>query len=109
MAQKQIPCKTCGKLFTPCAYCVSHYGNGAWRAVACSLECGIEYFRAVEEAREAEKKSAEQKESPEKPKRRTKKVSPVAADVSAEEGITETTISETDHPEIDVLRETQED
>lgn len=55
MPQKQIPCKTCGKLFTPCAYCVKHYGNGAWRSVACSLECGVEYFRKVEEARAAEK------------------------------------------------------
>lgn len=55
---KQIPCKTCGKMFTPCQYCVKNYGNGAWRAVACSLECGVEYFRRVEEARMAQKEPA---------------------------------------------------
>ena len=36
------------KLFYACIYCVKRQN---WRSVACSQECGIEYFKQVEEAR----------------------------------------------------------
>lgn len=47
----QKPCKVCGKLYTPCGYCESDKQAFHWRLVACSYECGMEYFRRVEEAR----------------------------------------------------------
>ncbi len=51
MTVKKAPCRVCGKMFVPCAYCQEHYGASAWRAVCCCLECGVEYFRQVEIAR----------------------------------------------------------
>ena len=47
----QIPCKGCGKMFTPCANCVNDNSAFHWRAIACSPECAKKYFKAVEEAR----------------------------------------------------------
>lgn len=47
----QIPCKGCGKMFTPCADCVNDKSAFHWRAIACSPECAKKYFKAVEEAR----------------------------------------------------------
>ena len=47
----QKPCKVCGKMYTPCADCERDRYAFHWRTVACSLECGKEYFRMVEEAR----------------------------------------------------------
>ena len=42
-------------MFTPCDYCARTFGNSAWRAIACSVECGIAYFAAVAEARNPKK------------------------------------------------------
>ena len=52
MAYKQKPCRVCGKLFTPCAYCEKDDTAFHWRAIACSVECGKEYLRRVLEARQ---------------------------------------------------------
>lgn len=41
-------CPICGKRFVPCGTDLSAFN---WRRVACSPECGKEYFRAVLEAR----------------------------------------------------------
>ena len=51
MAKVQKPCKTCGKMFTPCVDCVRDKSMFHWRTVACSLECATAYFAKVEEAR----------------------------------------------------------
>ena len=51
MAKVQKPCKTCGKMFTPCADCERDKSMFHWRTVACSLECAKVYFAKVEEAR----------------------------------------------------------
>ncbi len=42
--QKKIPCRVCGKLFKPCAYCQSHDNVFRWRNFACSRECAKQYF-----------------------------------------------------------------
>lgn len=49
------PCRVCGKLFTPCAYCENDRTAFHWRTIACSEECAREYFRRVMEARENKK------------------------------------------------------
>ena len=40
---KKIPCRVCGKLFTPCAYCQTHADVFRWRNFACSIECAQKY------------------------------------------------------------------
>lgn len=52
MAYKvQKPCKTCGKMFTPCGDCESDKETFRWRRFACSYECGKKYLEKVLEAR----------------------------------------------------------
>lgn len=46
MSKVYVPCKTCGKLFAPCVACANKAGM-SYRAVACSVECGAEYFRKI--------------------------------------------------------------
>lgn len=58
----QIPCKGCGKMFTPCANCVNDNSAFHWRAIACSPECAKKYFKAVEEARNKNSKAEESNE-----------------------------------------------
>ena len=41
---KKIPCRVCGKLFKPCAYCQSHADVFRWRNFACSRECATKYI-----------------------------------------------------------------
>lgn len=41
---KKIPCRVCGKLFKPCAYCQSHADVFRWRNFACSKECAVKYI-----------------------------------------------------------------
>ena len=41
---KTIPCRVCGKLFVPCAYCQSHADTFRWRNFACSKECATKYI-----------------------------------------------------------------
>lgn len=47
----QKPCKVCGKMYTPCYDCERDKTAFHWRTVACSIKCGIKYFKMVEEAR----------------------------------------------------------
>ena len=42
--KKKIPCRVCGKLFKPCAYCQSHADVFRWRNFACSKECATKYI-----------------------------------------------------------------
>lgn len=42
--KKKIPCRVCGKLFEPCAYCQSHVDVFRWRNFACSRECAAKYI-----------------------------------------------------------------
>ena len=51
MVKVQKPCKTCGKMFTPCADCERDKNMFHWRTVACSIECAKAYFEKVELAR----------------------------------------------------------
>lgn len=48
----QKHCRTCGKLYTPCASCENDNTAFHWRTVACCYECGMEYFKAVMKNRE---------------------------------------------------------
>lgn len=52
MAYKvQKPCRTCGKMYTPCSDCEKDKSAFHWRTVACSLRCAMEYFERIEESR----------------------------------------------------------
>ena len=52
MAYKvQKPCRTCGKMYTPCSDCEKDKSAFHWRTVACSLKCAMEYFEKIEESR----------------------------------------------------------
>ncbi|WP_369297170.1 hypothetical protein [uncultured Neglectibacter sp.] len=48
---RQVPCKVCGKLFTPCNKTSRELGMFNWREVACSPQCGMEYLEQVTAAR----------------------------------------------------------
>lgn len=62
----QKHCRTCGKLYTPCANCENDNTAFHWRTVACSYECGMEYFKAVMKNREESNKKSEEKLSSQK-------------------------------------------
>lgn len=47
----QKACKICGKLYTPCSDCENDKTSFHWRTVACSRECGMKYFKKIEESR----------------------------------------------------------
>lgn len=51
---KQIPCRTCGKLFKPCSYCQNNQNGFKWRNFACSLECANEYINRATQHRNNE-------------------------------------------------------
>lgn len=54
MTKKQkIPCRVCGKLFEPCAYCKSHGDVFRWRNFACSKGCAKKYIQETTEYRES--------------------------------------------------------
>ena len=53
MSKKLIPCRVCGKLFTPCKNCADHKSAFHWREVACSRECFAEYMQQVTDGRAA--------------------------------------------------------
>ena len=67
MAKQKIPCRICGKLFEPCAYCKSHGDVFRWRNFACSRECAAKYIEdattyreSLQAAREKELKSLDE-------------------------------------------------
>ena len=57
MAKKdKIPCRVCGKLFEPCAYCQEHSDTFRWRNFACSEDCARKYVAEAIEYRASQKK-----------------------------------------------------
>lgn len=52
-------CRVCGKLYTPCADCENDNVAFHWRTVACSYDCGLEYFKRIMESRNVNPKNAE--------------------------------------------------
>lgn len=53
MAKQKIPCRVCGKLFEPCAYCKAHEDVFRWRNFACSRECAAKYIADTTAYRES--------------------------------------------------------
>lgn len=51
MAKVKRKCKTCGKEYTVCTTALNSHDRFAYEKVACSPECGAEFFRRVMEAR----------------------------------------------------------
>ena len=43
-----LPCKICGKEFVPCMTDLDAFN---YKSICCSIGCGREYFKRVEEAR----------------------------------------------------------
>lgn len=41
---KKIPCRVCGKMYEPCAYCQAHADVFRWRNFACSIKCAKKYI-----------------------------------------------------------------
>ncbi len=52
MATQTVPCRVCGKIFVPCNKSSASIGAFNYHAVACSPECGTEYLRRVQAARQ---------------------------------------------------------
>ena len=52
MATRSIPCRVCGKMFTPCNKTSGALGAFNYREIACGPECGAEYLRRVQAARQ---------------------------------------------------------
>lgn len=52
MSTRTIPCRVCGKMFTPCNKTSGALGAFNYREVACSPECGAEYLRRVQVVRQ---------------------------------------------------------
>lgn len=52
MTERTIPCRVCGKPFVPCNKTSSALGAFNYHSVACSPECGAEYLRRVQVARQ---------------------------------------------------------
>lgn len=59
MAKQKIPCRVCGKLFEPCAYCKAHEDVFRWRNFACSKECASKYIEDTVAYRESLKCKAD--------------------------------------------------
>lgn len=60
--KKKIPCRVCGKLFEPCAYCQSHADVFRWRNFACSRECATKYINDTIAYRESLKNKDDNKD-----------------------------------------------
>ena len=52
MANRTIPCRVCGKMFVPCNKPSAVIGAFNYHSLACSPECGAEYLRRVQAARQ---------------------------------------------------------
>lgn len=52
MAARTIPCRVCGKMFVPCNKPSAVIGAFNYHSIACSPECGAEYLRRVQIARQ---------------------------------------------------------
>lgn len=51
MAKRTIACRVCGKQFVPCNKSSASLGAFNYHSIACSPECGAEYLRRVQVAR----------------------------------------------------------
>lgn len=60
--KKMIPCRVCGKMFEPCAYCQEHSDVFRWRNFACSKECAEKYINNTIAYRESLKNKKDEKE-----------------------------------------------
>lgn len=58
--KRKIPCRVCGKLFTPCDYCQSHSDIFRWRNFACSRACAAKYINDTTAYRSALKSRQEE-------------------------------------------------
>lgn len=52
MINRTIPCRVCGKMFVPCNKPSAVIGAFNYHSLACSPECGAEYLRRVQAARQ---------------------------------------------------------
>lgn len=52
MTNRTIPCRVCGKMFVPCNKPSNVIGAFNYHSIACSPECGAEYLRRVQAARQ---------------------------------------------------------
>lgn len=88
MAERTIPCRVCGKAFVPCNKTSSALGAFNYHSVACSPECGAEYLRRVQAARQkpstapnaiasTDDKKANDKIAPKRSRGRRKSLNPV--------------------------------
>ena len=51
MAKRTIACRVCGKQFVPCNKSSASLGAFNYHSIACSPQCGAEYFRRIQESR----------------------------------------------------------
>lgn len=51
MTKRTIACRVCGKQFVPCNKSSASLGAFNYHSIACSPECGAEYFRRIQESR----------------------------------------------------------
>ncbi len=87
--KKMIPCRVCGKMFEPCAYCQAHSDVFRWRNFACSIGCAEKYINEAIAYREAKaKKVTTAKKSIDKPpvKRNASKTNKILTAVVQDEG-----------------------
>lgn len=88
MATRSIPCRVCGKMFTPCNKTSGALGAFNYREIACGPECGAEYLRRVQAARQkpsdapnaiasTDDKKANDKIAPKRSRGRRKSLNPV--------------------------------
>lgn len=83
----KIPCRVCGKLYTPCSYCQQNMGAFRWRNFACSYECAKKYIEDTIAYRESQRVSQEE-EKAEKAKPDVEKIEvkePVKEEVKIEQ------------------------
>ena len=52
MAKRTAVCRVCGKQFVPCNKSSASLGAFNYHSIACSAECGVEYLRRVQAARQ---------------------------------------------------------
>ena len=57
---KMIPCRQCGKMYKPCAFCQEHNDVWRWRNFCCSLKCATEYIKTAQSYRDAQEWKAKQ-------------------------------------------------
>lgn len=77
-------CRVCGKEYEACRTNKKDVGGFSWKEVACSPECGAEYLRLVQEARNPALKAKQKRTSKAKEVRHEEPVTvPVSADAEA--------------------------